>query len=391
MRKSDPATSGVAISSLSQLPKTTSPVAGSSSAASAAKFDFLDSGRISMNLQATTGLNMYNASNASFNGSSSRGMCELLNYTKDIVDRAAQSDRVLCYVQNVMTSSANTAALAGINVYDGSPHVFSLNFGDGSVNKIKMRITKTGDSISDFKMFNCFGGTGTTQTEYQSQTIGTDGSIAMTAKSIGGQSTQTWKGEVKVTGALNSDLKFTSKEMVGKSINADSSTSWSGSSKVTMDQYADHMKFVGFQTGTNGTFSSTSEIFALYELLDKNTVGSAYSLQNLAMGDGSLKAHLVYTGGGSQDTTIEEAWNGDTKQSYTAATSGPYYSAVHAGTVGATESVSIAFAGEEVWDCSGTAEATLVVNQTELDNACAGYGLRKNGDSWINCYTAIGH
>ena len=83
--------SDVQVTDISGIPSATAPVVGNSLATQSVEVD-----------AATTGLNLANASSSSFSSSSSRAMCEITNVTKEALDRASNSDRILCYVKNVM-------------------------------------------------------------------------------------------------------------------------------------------------------------------------------------------------------------------------------------------------------------------------------------------------
>ncbi|MEI6093269.1 MAG: hypothetical protein WCQ47_06260, partial [bacterium] len=56
------------------------------------------------------------------------------------------------------------------------------------------------------------------------------------------------------------------------------------------------------------------------------------------------------------------------------------------------EAAAIAFSASETWDCSGTAEVPIVVNQTELNTACDYLGIMPDGgNTWIDCWNAVGN
>jgi len=65
-----------------------------------------------------------------------------------------------------------------------------------------------------------------------------------------------------------------------------------------------------------------------------------------------------------------------------------YYGAVKDQTPEEVETITVeAFSGDEKWDCSGTPEQTLKVDQTDLDTACSNNSLytTSNGNNWIDC------
>jgi hypothetical protein len=375
---------GADVTTADQLPKMTSPVI-SGATLSSVKVD-----------TATTGLAYWGATAASFPQGSSRSECESFNTTREILDRAAQGDKTLCYVQNTIVTAANKAALGSVDPYDGSYHIVDLTGitdQDGNLvaAKMKLKITKSGSSITGFEMFMCMNGT--SQTEYLNQTIsGSD--ITIVSKNIQNQGGgETWKASINVVGKLDG-VQFTQKQMTG--ISSWTSTQNTNSAKVIIDQYADALIASAYQTGTyndgvNDNAYST-QAYAKYELLN----GTSADLHTWAVGDGSVKVKTSNTWNGTQNDNPEGviSWLGDTKAD-TTATSGMFYSSVNAGTLPttnpSTEAGAIAFAASETWDCAGTAEATLTVDQAALDVTCDKYGFRpNNSDSWIDCCHATG-
>ncbi|MFH1223571.1 MAG: hypothetical protein V1647_04430 [Pseudomonadota bacterium] len=382
------------VSSLDDLPKMTSPVVSGSAA----------SVRVSA---ATTGVPFWGTSQTSFTAGMSRSMCESFNVTREILNRAAQSDKVLCYIQNTIASSANEAAMSGLSAYDGNYHIVQLDFASSpnpnsqvTLPKMKMKIVKDGSNITEFEMFMCMSGTNAAlqQSEYMHMVIDGSNNITITSKNIETGS-QSWKNHMLVTGAIDSSGQFTSKNMTGVTY---SSGTWGGGTstnyaKAVFDQYADYLTATAYQTGTN-TFNSntnqySTQVYGKFQLIN----GTSTDLHTWAMGDGSINVSMSNVWQGQTYTHQDVySWLGDTKMD-TTASAGMYYADAAAGTVPTTspttEASAIAFGTSETWDCSGTAENTtaISVDQTALSATCDVYGFSTDGDTWIDCYNAIGN
>ena len=354
---------GDTVSTMDKIPKIMAPVSESVSSTSV---------KIS---QATTGLNLYGATTASFPAGSSRGMCEMTNLVKNLLDNAAQVDKVLCYVQNVMVNN-NLADKE--SVYDGQPHFYTLNFtGNDEIDtgKIRLQITRDGDKITNFSMKNCFGGDGTTQTEYLSYTINPDtNKVAIVSK----QKQTEWQSYITVDGELDG-TNYKSKTIIAKSTNTNGSNS--NSSKGTINQYSNAIIFNGFNTGEWDGNTYSNRAYSKAELLN----GTSLNLHDLGLGDGSVS--FIMAGSGWPGETGIESWSGDTAKAISK-TTGMYYSAVASETPEAVETVTVPdFSGNEVWDCSGTADQTLVVDQASLDEVCSSNSMYpgNKGNNWIDC------
>ena len=165
---------GTSFTTLSDLPRATSPMADGA-AASVLK---------NVNKAATVGLGITTVTQSDFDANSSMGGCEMFNLVKEGVASAAQADQILCYVasMNAQESFADLVDSEGsaINIYDGAWHIFNLNItgeeeeeGGGAPSRVKMKIVKDADgSIVDFTMFMCAETeAGLAQNEYTKQVI----------------------------------------------------------------------------------------------------------------------------------------------------------------------------------------------------------------------------
>jgi len=381
---------GSGVSTMDKLPKMTSPVITSGASSSSVKVN-----------AATTGLPFWGTTASSFNSTSSRGMCEMFNLSRESLNRAAQADKILCYIQNTVASDANKATIdaSGVNIYDGQFHTVTLNFAGGSPNPnstntlpvMKFKIVKTGDSITEFEMFNCMGGTAASplQSEYMHQVIEGE-NVNIVSKNIETGGGQTWKSHFTTVGKINSDLNYTEKVITAL-------TNWTVDAnnynyqKATFNQYADRLKVSGSQGGKCGTCGGSgayaNHVYSEFQLLN----GTDSDLHKLAVGDGSLKSVFTY------GTGDPESWAGDTTKPLADWTTGDNYSVVNAGTVPTedptAESQAITFvAASEAWDCSDTSEVTVAVDQADLNTKCDSLGLVPDGENtWIDCWGTIGN
>lgn len=379
------------VGSLDKLPKMTNPVVTSGASSTALKIN-----------TAVAGLPFYGTNAASFtHGTSSRAMCETFNLSREIINRTAQADRILCYIQNTMVAPVNSAAFNSITPYDGNYHIVQLDFstptGPSGVTKPKMKfkIVKDGNNIKEFEMFMCMNGTDDAllQSEYMHQVINGE-TVNIVSKNIEGS--DQWKGYIVVDGKLNSDSQFTEKTITALNYSNFSQSGYSGTnhSKGIFNQYIDSMIVNAYQTGSSsgpyGSNTYTNKLHSKFEL--KN--GGNTDIQLLAMGDGSIYLQNTDSNGGNWDQRF--SWTGDSPYNPLAdPASGMYYSATSTATTltdPTAEAAGIAFTASESWDCSGTAEVPMVVNQTELNAACDYLGIIPDGEnSWIDCWNAVGN
>ncbi|MEI6093720.1 MAG: hypothetical protein WCQ47_08625, partial [bacterium] len=271
---------------LDKLPKMTNPVVTAAANSTALKIN-----------TATTGLPFAGTTSANFTPNvSSRAMCETFNLSREIINRTAQADRVLCYIQTTLVSPVNTAAFNSITPYDGKAHIVQLDFGTTSNNpsgvtrpKMKFKVVKDGNNIKEFEMFMCMNGTNENlaQSEYMHQVINGE-TINIVSKNIEGSGQ--WKGSIVVDGKLNSSLQFTEKTITAVNYSSYSQSGFTGTnkSKAIFNQFLDSMIVNAYQTGSStGAYGSnhyTNKVNSKFEL--KN--GADTNIQKLAMGDGSI-------------------------------------------------------------------------------------------------------
>jgi hypothetical protein len=377
-------TSTTELSTVDTLPRATSPVvsatSGSISALNITKSVSVDKA------SATTGVNLKNMAATTFTTGDSIDLCQAANQTKQIIENAAMADFILCNVQQIVASDT-TGQLASI--YDGNWHVFrlSLTGGEGqSPDHVKMRIIKTGNTITSFEMFACASGT---QKEYIKQLItGTEATITSKGFFSGGS----WFGahQIEVTGVLNSSGNFTSKTMdldQYGGLTQGAQTQWS---EATVTQYADKMIFDGYDRGSFGGGDYQNRVYAQYQLIDTNTsaANSSYDISKIAVGNGA--AHGIFASGpwtGNQSV----GWNGDTKLSDNTVTVGDtattWLSLVTSTDPrNTTTAPTIAFTADQTYNCNETEEVTITGDDAALTAACSKFSF---GHTWVDCYNVI--
>ena len=254
---------------------------------------------------------------------------------------------------------------------------------DGPPNKIKVKVTKNDSgNVTGFEFFACRGEEGSMeQSQYIHQII--DGhNFTMTSKEIGSHmddrlgAERTHQQSVTVTGTLNDAGAFvdsyggesTPKQILMRFISeAGDAESFHGSMDV--NQYHDRITLDGVMGGSH-TFESgavehnctnSNQVFASAQLLDTNEDGADYNIGLLALGDGAVYRSFSGSceGEGSYSNAGYEAWDGDTYDGVGDYAATDYYEDVNDYVLQDDETPIVAFEGDEVWDCSGTAEETI--------------------------------
>lgn len=366
------------ITTVSDLPGATSPMASSAS----------ESISKAVSLKAaTTGLNFSSASASSFSSSSSMAACEMFNVLKESFQSAVEADTILCYIDQV-NQQALFSGIEGIDIYDGEVHIFDLNFTGsegGPPDKVKMQIVKnSAGNITSFEMFACADGS---QKEYIN--LGIDGtSVTITAK--GNYSDSEWLGshQVGVSGTLNASGAYTQRAIAVANTGGNVGGTNTNHSEGTLTQTPGAFSFSGYQAGvyseggSSGSYAQSA--YGVGEILNDTSA----SLSDLAMGDGAVKVDSAYTwsGGSYEPDPFIEAWLGDTAAAVSPATDSEFYDDADAGsTPTVADSVSISFSGDEVWDCSDEADASL----PEMDMSVIEAACEALNHTWINCYNII--
>jgi len=383
------------VTDLSQLPKATSPMASASANLSR---------NITKGNGATTGLNIRTTDLTSFSYLSSMGACNTFNMLKQGVNSASQADMILCFVSSLNNNFSSGVTDADgnpvtVDIYDGNYHIFNMNIvGDtGAPDRVKMKIVKTGNSITEFKMWMCkkTGADVLYQNEYTDQAM-SGSSITMNALGLYSEGGNSGRHYVHVTGSLDANRVYTTKTITTKNWNTQSvdPTSWS---ETILTQTPGAFSFSGYNKGSwssgeeTGTYEDTS--VGLGQM-----IGDTGALTALAMGDGAVKYTQGGTSGaGEYSQSGTNPWNGDTTYPELPADN-DYYATADADTytvpeVQATVSADtwIAFSADQTWDCTDDVGVGIYnmpeSNYTTLATECSEYSFDHN---WINCYTVIG-
>lgn len=386
--------SDFAATTLSSLPKATSPMASSASA-SVSK-DVLK--------EASTGMALASTDSDFFSANSSMGACEMFNLVKDGIASAAQADMILCFVSYI-----NEAALFdgltdvngdAIDIYDGAYHIFNLNIdGDEEApDRVKMKLVKNDEgAITSFEMFMCRESEGTlVQNEYASQTL--DGA-SLTMNALGMHADQEGQGwhSVDVVGSLDADGLFLSKEITVANVGE-----WGGNpnwQEGVLVQEPGSFTFSGYRAGSysDGDNSGSYQDAAYGE--GEMLGDSSTTITDLAMGDGAVQFYSlgtyvdsVYGEGtyGPFDETV--AWLGDNGQPVEPPSDSAFYAAASEGTLPdiVAEAITISFLSDEQWDCSDDVSVGIVelpsVSADLMNAACSEYIFSHD---WVNCYDVI--
>lgn len=335
---------------------------------------------------ATTGVTLRDMDNSSFDADSSLAMCEAANTLKSSLNEAVSGDTTLCYIQNIAFENLD----AGVDIYDGNPHVFDMTFvndveeegSPGDDFRVKIQITKDSNgTITDFKMHACEG---EEQTEYLHQNI-SGSAFTMNSTYTYDDEFSTGGQEMSVTGTLNGDGDFTSKT-ISSSYTGDYGTGTYYGSK-TVEQGFDSATIsqadAGTWTWSNGESSEqgtyANQVYAVAELLNTDSIAT------IAIGDGAATGLASGTCCGSQNysETYSQGWNGDTTaEDATSDFLGDLEDAV---LPDFPTQPTITFSDDAAYDCSGDA-IELTVDVAAVMTACEDLEL---GWEWVNCYDIV--
>ncbi len=372
------------VSALTDLPHATGPVVDSSGSSALKK----------VMKTATTGVNFNDADNDTFDDSSSIASCEMTNRFRQTISSAAQGDRILCYIQQVIADNPDL----GLDIYDGNEHVLALTFsGEGDdgngPSKVQLQIVKdSSGNITDFKMYSCEGDE---QAEYLSQTIDADGNFNMLSKGVSsGGGDEDHSDQTTVTGTIAGG-HFTGEKTISFSYNfVSGDSSHDGHGEGTVVQSSDSITFDGYETGSFsddfGSGEYGNRVYSMAQLIDNNDLTSdVYDLRLLSLGDGA--AHAFFTGSsdfGDWSDDVVEGWNGDTTAIDDDAAASYLAAVGDLAPIEASDSVDISFGEGETFDCSTEPEAHINIDDSSLQASCAGFQL---GHDWVNCWELTGH
>jgi len=320
---------------------------------------------------------------SAFDVNSSIAMCRTANAVKQAINDAALGDILLCFVQTM--ASSGLFGLSDAQFYDGVFHTFALTSAAGLIDHFRVKVLRnTLGQITDFTMQTCANGT---LTGFLSQTIQSN---TMTMHSEGSVAAENIAGtyQIDVRGELNTNRLYTSKTVLTGSVLNFFGNTYRG--EQVFVQGANTYTLSGYEAGayTFNGFSGNFEnqLYASGQLIDGNVSPSAstYDIGLLALGDGAATTILSNTFDTEQFTFNDvQSWNGDTTA---IVASNEHTSAAQSGTPPNISIPNIQFTGDEVYDCSAIPEATLTLDVTAIENACAHLTL---GHQWIDCWNII--
>ena len=386
--QSSPSSGGITVSSIANLPKVTAPVSGTSST---------HQDRSSAHVfKAVSGLKLANWGSMSWSSAESRAMCQTGVLVGDLLAYAAIPDALTCEIGVLDKHQVIT------DTSDGTAHYYSVTgFGQTSASEqIQISVTKQNGAISNFKMYDCEENTtAPAGTFYQQLYVGQ----ALASSSANVTLAMNYQSEVgmRLTASGNIDSKgnWTSKTIS----NAFSMTFGSGSNAFnflegdSLTQFSDHLQVTGAQSGTDGSYNFSSQVYAEVQGLNMSLPST------FALGDGTAQYSAAYTGAPTVNAS-SASWSGDTQTNLSNANLGDYYSEVNAAQVPTLPtSEDTSFHSDETWDCnipSGTTATQIDLNQAtapdgtpwsqveaEMQSTCNGLALSWNGYA-ANCYNA---
>lgn len=336
-----------------------------------------------------------------WDGTKSGPMCQTGEMIMRLLSDASSPDKILCYVGAMEAAGYFTAS------YDGSNKYYLLSgMGPRSVGSktrpagdmtIKFNITKTGNSITDFKMWMCEttrGKRAINQSEYVATSL-TGGVATVTSvgkfSGIDGGDSYSGSQRTVATGNFNSSGSWTSKTITntGSFTGTFSASTYEHNQQLSLTQGTDNFVLSGYFDGDNNGNSQTGQIYS------KVAGVNLANLTTAALGDGSAKYSFTFGGGGGGSFTDTKSWQGSDQTSLTPASDGTYYSVVSSATLPTAEAITAPdFVGSEIWNCDTTGQtvetidmaAAMAAISAEIAACDTKYSF--NNNSPAGCYNA---
>ncbi len=300
--------------------------------------------------------------------SKSGPMCQTGEMIMRLLSDAAQPDKILCYVGAMETHGVFSAS------YDGNNKYYVLNPPSGFNKKhtgrpagdmtIKFNIAKTGNAISDFKMWMCEttrGDRAITQSEYVATSL-SNGTATVTSVGVHSGSGFSASQRTVATGSFNSSGVWTSKTITntGSFSGGSDVTAFQNKQYMSLTQASDNFSLNGYFNGYYGGSGNSQEgrMYAKIQGLNLSNLATA------ALGDGSAKFSFTFPGvvGPLTDT---KSWTGDDQTPMATASDGVYHAAVSLGTLPNSDTITApTFSGAEVWDCDTTGQTVITINMS---------------------------
>ncbi len=291
--------------------------------------------------------------------------CETTNSFRLLIDASTQGDRNQCMVQDMATQ----LAAAGINLYDGSYHVLATSSSfPGIPNRFKVKVTRNSSNIiTGFELFTC---SNTTQIGYDLHTI-SGSSATITAKNI----MSTSQSALDVTGVLNTadPTQFISKSIDYTYTGSNDSGAYSGDG--TTNQHAATVIVDTFDTRNSNT-----RVYSSVDLTNPST--TPFDPREYELGSGA--GILSNTGG-----TFRECWNGTSLLPIECLSNNSNFVATDDQTTRAIATVTTpTFSTAQQWSCSGTAELTMTMNESDITNSDSCFSRFTINATHIDCNTS---
>ncbi len=223
-----------------------------------------------------------------FTAGTSLQACQTRNRFVNLLSNGATGDLALCMVKEMI------APVATVN-YSGGNNDYRVTF-SGVPYDVRFNVTKSGNSISDLKVYVCSNGA---QTGYVTETF-SGANMQASEKSI----SSTIQFTTAVTAALNSSLQYTSKTIETAEAHQETSTF---TSKGTMTQGASSALINAFSKDAWSGGGATNRIYSSFAISNSST--SPFDPRLYEMGSGA--ADFLY---GSAGLSIEYqgCWDGTT-------------------------------------------------------------------------------
>jgi len=342
----------VALSALEDVPNATDPVVASGSASLGA----------STQPAAAVGFGDGTTIADFEGGSGSYGSCEMINRMRGAIGQAGQGSMIMCFMQQLLEGNED--------IYDGEYHVFDLDFSDsedsddGAPDHIKIKVERDGDTISSFELFACQDGD---QTHYFSGSIDAS-TLTMVNKgaSVTGEgSSVAFAGSV--TGEISEDGEFIGEKIIELDYINDFGGGEGNYCDTTTVATDNTIEFSGYCVNT-GENTGVEALFAIADLDD----GDSPSINDWGLGAGAAK---IVSDNNTDGEEITQGWDEDglIDEDSTYLSDAGFV----AGSVPESSDTppDVDFVGDEIYDCSDTAESTLTNELQDLMTSCSSYDL----------------
>ncbi|MBI2344412.1 MAG: Ig-like domain-containing protein [Deltaproteobacteria bacterium] len=333
---------------------------------------------------------------STFTSSNSYAACESFKAIREGVHAAVDGDERLCTLQELFRLHPE------VDIYDGAYHVVDLAYPagiDADLDRIKIRVVRTGSAISLVEAFFCTDGgqDGFISTEIDQ---GSGSSATMVLKEKRLQATRDYSTVTSATIDANNHYEAKTITTQAVSLPEEGDREWTEGTlqqSETTFLYDGYVAFDYIYSGDQVHYLKNVRASASSDLVDHNVAGATYDVDLLAVADGA--GHVVYQEFAdeveSETDDVTQGWNGATIAVDNDATAG--VAADHLAVVtGATPREAgtvpaISYAAGETWDNCATDAADVTIalaasDATAVTSACSLYDLESD---WIDCREQI--